>query len=114
MSFPSLNDGVTLPERVGSGNVAALFVADYDGAPLGILVTSHTGTPDGIRRANRSLRSRADRRFRSFSNINSRTLARLDGVVVAVSPNSRQVNPVDSLEGRATLGDPDAISELYG
>lgn len=86
-----------------------LHVKNYRCEHLAFIITDHDGTEEHLRDLNMALRARADRKYCCVSGIQSLTFFRTDDDFGIISPNGKCIASLDSLEGRAMMGDVEAI-----
>lgn len=89
-----------------------LHVRNYRCRHLAFIITDHDGTEEHLRDLNMALRARANRRYCCVSGIQSLTFFRTDDDFGIISANGKCIASLDSLEGRATMGDVEAIRAL--
>jgi len=89
-----------------------LHVRNYRCRHLAFIITDHDGTEDHLRDLNMALRARADRLYCCVSNIQSLTFFRTDDEFWIISANGKHIDRLSSLEGRAAMGDREAIRAL--
>lgn len=97
-------------------NMVIRQVRDRNGTMLGTVMEPYDGTIKGARKAAEAVTKRMYDEFPDAGNLASRMGAtdEAGNPKYAISPNFAYINPVDSLDGRATFGDADAIQQVYG
>jgi len=99
-----------------NANMVIRQVRDRNGNMLGTVMEPYDGTIEGARKAAEAATKRMYDEFPDAGNVASRMGATDENgnPKWAISPNFAYINPVDSLDGRATFGDADAIQQVYG
>ncbi len=97
-------------------NMVIRQVRDRNGTMLGTVMEPYDGTIEGARKAAEAVTQRMYYEYPDAGNVASRMGAtdELGNPKWAISPNFAYIDPVDSVSGRATFGDTEAIQQVFG
>jgi N12 class adenine-specific DNA methylase len=97
-------------------NMVIRQVRDRNGNMLGTVMEPYDGSIEGARKAAEAATKRMYYEYPDAGNVASRMGATDENgnPKWAISPNFAHINPVDSVDGRATFGDDEAIQQLFG